>query len=48
MKETVNINIFEEPEQYNNFIREHRMGSSYGNRAKATINIKGEVIIAID
>jgi len=44
----VNINIFEEPEQYNNFIEKHGMGSSYANRAKATIGTKGEIIIAID
>ena len=42
------INIFEKAEEYEQFIAEKNMGSSYGNGAKATINTKGEVIIAID
>jgi len=42
------INIFERPEEYEQFIEEKNMGSSYGNRAKATINSKGEATIAID
>jgi len=45
---SVSINIFEESEGYNNFIKEHEMGSSYGNRAKAMIDTEGKVIIAID
>lgn len=42
------INVFEESEDYNQFIKENYMGSSYGGRAKATLNLKGEIIVAID
>lgn len=48
LENTFSIRVFEEPEKYNRFIVENNMGSSFGNRAKATIDSSGKVTIAID
>jgi len=45
---SIEIEIFEKPQEYDNFLKEKNMGSGYGSRAKACLSSDKKITIAID